>query len=297
LAFSPCHADGVWHTLPLRVRVETAIDEDRYPHLFALAQALDDNETYAIVLADAQESRIFVAALDSAVQAGETEAPEQIKRFRSGKAQENDLLQHRTDNIIKAHTKDIAEELGQVMARYDVRHVVIAANDSIKGIVMGALPDTVKEKLVDYVHLDLTATLAQIVEELAPTMQRVEREQEAAIVAELEEQNYPDGLGVAGVAATALALSKGQVRALLIGRSFAGAGGECPTCRSLRAGQRLHCPYDGTPLRHVDLREALIARAAQQSAAIEIVESSDYLDQHEGVGALLRYRDNERAVQ
>jgi hypothetical protein len=47
---------------------------------------------------------------------------------------------------------------------------------------------------------------------------------------------------------------------------------------------------------YVDLREAFIARAAQQNAAIEIVESSDYLDRHEALGALLRYRDNERTV-
>jgi peptide subunit release factor 1 (eRF1) len=64
----------------------------------------------------------------------------------------------------------------------------------------------------------------------------------------------------------------------------------------LSAGQREKCPYDGAELRPVDLREAFAARAIQQNAAIEVVESSDFLDQHEGVGALLRYRDNARTA-
>jgi peptide subunit release factor 1 (eRF1) len=78
-------------------------------------------------------------------------------------------------------------------------------------------------------------------------------------------------------------------------QSFAGAGGECPNCGMLRAGQRSKCPYDGTEMQPVDLREAFAARAVQQSATVQIVEASDYLAAHDGVGALLRYRDDEQA--
>jgi len=237
-----------------------------------------------------------VITLDAAEQVGETEATEEIKRFKSGKAQENYLFQHRTDNIIRAHTKDIAGRLGEIMARYDVRHVVIAANDAIKGIVMDTLPDTIKERLVDYVHLDSEANAQAILDEIDPLIRQVEREQEAAAVAELEEQAYPDGMGVVGVSETAQALSKGQVRMLIMERNFDSAGGVCPHCGTLRAGHRQHCPYDGAELLPVDLREAFTARAIEQNSAIEIVEAGEYLDQHEGVGALLRYRENARTA-
>ena len=295
LAIFACDAESVWVTLPLHAHVETTVAEDRYPHLFNLAQALDDYETYAVVLAEGQESRILLIGLDDIKQVGETEAPEKIKRFDQG-GQAQMLFQRRTDNLIRAHTKDIAEQLGQIVARHEVRHVIIAANDAIKGIVMDTLPDTIKQKLVDYVHLDPTANIQAIMDELVPTMNQVEREQEASAVAELEEQAYPDGLGVAGVADTALALSKGQVRMLIMRRNFNSAGGECPNCGSLRVGRRANCPYDGAEMRPVELREAFTARAIQQNAAVEIVEASDYLDRHEGVGALLRYRDNERTA-
>jgi peptide subunit release factor 1 (eRF1) len=295
LAIFACEADGVWETLPLQAHVDAEIAEDRYPHLFSLARVLDDYETYAVVLADGQQSRILLVGYADIRPAGATEAPEKIKRFDQG-GQAQMLFQRRTDNLIKAHTKDIAEELGRVVARHDVRHVVVAANDSIKGIVMGTLPDAIKEKLVDYIKLDPNANIQEVMDALVPMMRQVEQEQDAAALAALEEQHYPDGLGIAGVAETALALSKGQVRQLLLRRNFAGRGGECPSCGTLRAGQRDKCPYDGAELRPVDLREAFTAHAIRQNAEIQVVENGDYLDRHEGVGALLRYQDNARTV-
>ena len=47
-------------------------------------------------------------------------------------------------------------------------------------------------------------------------------------------------------------------------------------------------------MQQIDLREAFTARALQQGSAIQIVEENEYLDQHEGVGALLRYRDTQQ---
>lgn len=294
LAIFACHDVGVWMALPLHVPVETQIVEDRYPYLFNLARILDDYETYAVVLADAQESQIFVISLNEPEQAAETEASERIKRFDAGGMAQM-LFQRRTDNVIKAHTKDIVAELERIVKRYDVQHVIVAGNDSIKGIVMSTLSDAIKEKLVDYVHLDIGDNLQAIMEAIAPMIREVERQQEMKDVAELEEQAYSQGLGVVGIADTAMALSKGQVRMLLVLKSFSGAGGECPSCGTLRAGQRARCPYDGAELRPVDLREAFTARAVQQNAGIQVVEASEYLDQHEGVGALLRYRDTEQA--
>jgi peptide chain release factor subunit 1 len=294
LAIFACDAEGVWVAQPLQAPVENQIVEDRYPHLFNLARIIDDYETYAVVLADAQESRMFVISLNTPKKAAETEAEEEISRVQVGGWSQARFQRH-TDHVIKAHTKDIAEELGRIIKRYDVEHVIIAGNDSIKGIVMDSLPDSIKEKLIDYINLDIEGNIQSIMEAIEPMMREVERKQEAGDVAELEEQAYSQGLGVVVIADTALALSKGQVRTLLMLQSFGGAGGECPNCGTLRADQRSRCPYDGAELLPIDLREVFTARALQQSAGVQIVKASEYLDQHEGVGALLRYRDTEQA--
>ncbi|HEX6288422.1 MAG TPA: hypothetical protein VFZ66_04485 [Herpetosiphonaceae bacterium] len=297
LAIFACDAEGIWETLPLQAPVDTQIAEDRYPHVFNLARILDDYETYAVVLADSQESRIFVISLNQAEKAGETEADEKIKRFDAGGWGQM-LFQRRTENVIKAHTKDIADKLSRIIKRYDVQHVIIAANDSVKGTVMGTLPEHVKGRLVDLINLDIQSNIKSIMETIEPRMREVEQQQEADDLDTLEAQvNTKGGHGVVGIADTALALTKGQVMTLIMHQGFNATGGECPNCGTLRPGMRANCPYDGAEMQQVNLREIFTSRALQQSATVQIVEESAYLDQHEGVGAILRYSDTEQAQE
>jgi len=290
-----CHGQGVWKALPLQAPVETSIAADRYPHTFELARLIDEHETCALVLAEGQEARIFVIGLNHAGQVAETEASEKIKRFDQG-GQAQMIFQRRTDNLIKAHTKDIAAQLEKIIAAHDVRRVIIAGNDSIKGMIMDSLTDSITSRLIEYIHLDPNSNMKTILETIDPMLHEAERRQEADLLAELEKHaTAKGGLGTLGVADTALALSKGQVQTLLMLHGFSGAGGECVRCGMLRAGQRDTCPYDGADMRPIDLREAFTARAVQQSADIQIVEASDYLAQQGGAGALLRYRDEERS--
>lgn len=290
IAIFACDAESIWEPIPLQVPVTTKIVEDRFPHCFNLARIIDDYETYAVVLADGQESRILVLSLNEAEQAAQTEADEEIKRFQAGGWAQM-VFQRRTDNIIRAHTRDIADRLGRVIKRYNVQHVIIAGNDAIKGIVLSTLPDQIKAILVDYINLDINANMPAIMEVLEPMMRGVELDQEAAELANLEEQVGAQNFGVAGVAETAMALTKGQVRTLFMHQDFLATGGECPNCGTIRAGLRDKCPYDGAEMQPVDLREAFTVRALQQGSEIQIVETSTFLDQHGGVGALLRYRD------
>jgi peptide subunit release factor 1 (eRF1) len=290
IAIFACFAEDIWETIPLQVSVETSVVADSYPHIFNLARLLDEYETYAIVLADAQESRILVVSLNEAERVGSTEASEDIKRFDAGGWAQM-LFQRRTDNIIKAHTKELADRLGRIIKRHDVQHVIIAANDSIKGMVRDSLPQPITDKLVDVIRLDLTANMNEIMQTLEPIMRGVEEEQERNDLAELEGEVRGNNLGVVGVGDTAMALTKGQVRTLLMRDDFQGAGGECPNCGTIRAGLRPTCPYDGAEMQQVDLREMFTTRALQQGSTLQIVAESAFLDQHEGVGAVLRYKD------
>jgi len=294
LAIFACDAESIWEPITLQVPVPTQIVEDRFPHCFNLARIVDDYETYAIVLADSQESRILVVSLNQAEQAAQTSASEEIRRFDAGGWAQM-LFQRRTENIVKAHTKDIGDRLGRLIKRYNIQHVIIAGNDTFKGIILNTLPDQIKDKLVDFINLDITANMEAIMDTIEPMMRNVELDQEAADLAKLEGMVGAQTFGVVGVAETAMALTKGQVRTLIMHQNFLATGGECPNCGTIRAGMRDKCPYDGAEMQPLDLREAFTARALQQGSEIQIVEASEFLDQNGGVGALLRYRDTPQA--
>jgi peptide chain release factor subunit 1 len=293
LVIFACDAEGIWQAVPLHAPVETYIVEDRFAHTFNLARIIDDYETYAVVLADSQESRMFVIALNDVAPVGTTEADEKIKRFQAGGWGQM-LFQRRTENLVKAHTKDIADHLSRLVKRYDVQHIIIAGNDSVKGHVLSSLPKPLEEKLVDYVHIDITANMPQILEAIEPLMRDVEQQQERDDIDTLEAQvNTKGGTGVVGIADTAQALSKGQVRHLIVLESFNALGAVNPNSGFLYSGMQSRDPYDGSALESVDLREAFTARAAQTGATIQIVAANEYLEQHEGVGALLWYNDEQ----
>jgi peptide subunit release factor 1 (eRF1) len=130
---------------------------------------------------------------------------------------------------------------------------------------------------------------------IEPLMREVERQQEADDVQDLQANVATQpGLGVIGIEATALALSKGQVRTLLILGDFHAAGRRNPNSGFLYTGVRTTDPYDGSALEPVELREAFTALAVQSSTEMQVVESDAYLAEHEGVGAVLWYNDTQQ---
>lgn len=297
LVIFACDATNVWAALPLHMPVETYVAEDRYPHVFHLARMIDDFEPYAVVMVEGQEARIYVIALNQIEQVSETGAEEQIRRVDVGGWSQRRFQSH-VDYMISSHMRDLAAELGKVIQQYDVEHVVIAGNDAMKGAVMDTLPDQIKAKLVDYISLERVIHVQDMKTALEPLMREVEQAQEERVLAALAEQMATKGgLAAAGVAPIARALSKGQVQTLLLLQDFSSMGGECPACGMLYPGQRNKCPIDGTPLEPANLREAFVARAVQQGSEVQIVASSDDLARHEGVAALLRYRDDAEAAQ
>lgn len=163
-----------------------------------LARAIDDYETSAVALVEGQQAYIFVIAFDQAERVSETQAAERIKRFDQG-GQAQMLFQRRTENLIRAHVKDRAAELERVIERYDAQHVIIAGNDSIKGAIMSTLPEPIKAKLIDYIHLDPNSSMKAILATVEPMLRETERRQEAEALAELERQmTAKDGLGALG---------------------------------------------------------------------------------------------------
>jgi len=292
VAIFACQAEGVWHTVPLYAPVETYVVADRYPHLFQLARMQDDYEPYVVVMADSTESRMFVVALNRALKAGESEASESVNRTDVGGWSQMRYQRH-IDNIIKLQTKDIAEQLSKTVRHYDIQHIILAGNDSIRGIVRDVLPKDLEDKVLDWVNLDMTAGVDEMLAAVEPLITQAEREQEADDVDTLEAQvNTVGGLGVAGVEATAEALSKGQVRLLIMLENFQAPGSRNAESGFLYSGTQTVDPYDGTQLESVDLKEAFTSKAMQQGATIQVVESHPYLEAHDGVGALLWYRDD-----
>jgi peptide subunit release factor 1 (eRF1) len=288
-----CDARQIWVTIPLVVPLATEIAVDDYPRLYQLAQLLDDRETYAVVLAEGQQAQLYVMTLEALEQVEQTEARERVNRTEVGGWSQRRYESH-TAFTIQLHVNEIAAALQQVVDEHDARHVVILTNDSIRGQVRQGLPAQLHERVIDMAAYQHTDDPAQLFGRLEPLMHEAERQQEAELIGRLEEQlATKGGLAFGGEASVTQALLKGQVDTLILDASYAGGeGGECPTCGMLRAGQRQNCPYDGSELQPVDLREGLVRHTLRQGGQVEIVTAAATVQQHGGVAAILRFRDD-----
>lgn len=283
---------GLWGAIPLLVPLETAVACDTMPHLFELARAIEDNETYVVAVAEGQQAQIFVLSPETIEQIDSTAARESVGRTQVGGWSQLRYQSH-IGYVIQLHMNDLASSLQEAVERHGARHIVIMTNDAVKGQIRQALSPQLQELVVEMLPFDRGAEPEALLAGLAPLREEVERKEEGELLARLEDQLATrGGLAFAGDKDVAMALLKGQVDTLLISPAYSAAGGECPTCGALRVGQRQRCPYDGSELRPVDMREALVLHTLAQSGSVEILGLDGALEAHGGVAAILRFRDD-----
>ena len=293
LALFACNASGLWAAIPLPVSLPTQVLVSAAPQLYEFARVLDDHEPFAVAVAEGQQAQIYVMSLEGNEQVEDTSAREEINRVKVGGWSQLRYQRH-TGFMLQLHMNDMAAALQDTIDRYGAEHIVILANDSIKGHVRKALPPQLHERLVELGSYQRTDDPEELFASLAPLMESVERQQEQELLERMHDQlASKGGLAFAGEQEVAQALLKGQVDTLLLSAAYEGGpGGECPTCGVLRPGQRQRCPYDGSELQPVELREALVTHTLRQSGRVEVVGIDGALAEQGGVAALLRFRDD-----
>jgi peptide subunit release factor 1 (eRF1) len=292
IAIFACDAERVWVTIPLLVPFETTIAVDGFPHVFPLARVIDDYETVVVARAEGQDAEIFVLGLDRMQQVATTSASEEINRVQVGGWSQLRYQNH-NDFVIRAHMQDLAATIERTLNEYRGERLIVIGNDAIKGPLLEALPASLQQRMIGFVSFDRTADAETLYNGLEPLLREAEDIQEVEHLQRWEDQMATKGgLACAGIDAVATALSKGQVDTLLIETTFAAEGRECPSCAMLFSDSWASCPYDGSALVPVPLREAFTARALGQSGSVQVLALRGALSEHAGVGALLRYRDD-----
>ncbi|NJM08911.1 hypothetical protein HC891_26020 [Candidatus Gracilibacteria bacterium] len=292
IAIFACDAERVWVTVPLLIPLETYIAADRFPHVFQLARVLDDHEPVVVARAEGQDAEIFVLGLETMEQVATTSASETVNRVQVGGWSQ---LRYQNHNafVIRSHMQDLAANIEQILAEHQAERLVVIGNDAIKGALLDVLPSALQQRMLGFVSFDRTVDAEALYSGLEPLLREAEDIQEVEQIQRWENQlATKGGLACAGIDAVATALSKGQVDTLLIEQSFAADGRECPGCAMLFSDAWVTCPYDGSDLVAVPLREAFTARALGQSGAVQVVALRGMLGEQAGVGALLRYRDD-----
>ena len=312
-----CAAKGVFEPFALGVPVENDLLTGPLPSLRTLMRVADDHGLYAVILADQQEVRLTMiqqgVTRRRATMIGSDWPRHQQQGGWSQKRYQN-AAQQRVANF----AKEVSEEIRARLDRARVRQVVLAAGDPIASALEEALHETVRERIVGRVALDMEATPAEVVEATAPLVEGAERERERATVQMMEDSRGQGNRAAVGVEDVLTALQSGQVMTLVMNEDFHADGWADFGLPLFGAGEppKEHpAGGDAGDIVPIALDDVLLRLAIGLDAEVELVqtvvpveddtevreagtpfpraEAATILDAAGGVAALLRYAVSE----
>ena len=278
----------------LNVPVPTEVYWGASPHIKQFLEALDEFETYGVVLTDKSHSRIFTVSLGAIQKHADVHAMQPVRHVKSAGTDHlysQSHLQRRADEHALSHLKRVVQLLDHVWKFNPFDRLVLAGATEATSELFRLLPKPMRARVVASAPLWADASESQIVEEVLFIGRKAERTLEIE-KAELLIAASAKGHGATGLYSTLDALNANRVRELVYSQDFSALGGACGQCDAVFPSDMMNCEFCGMPVKPADdLAEAAIAKALSEGAAIEQFrgEAAEKLKAVGGIGAFLRY--------
>ncbi|HEY7683948.1 MAG TPA: hypothetical protein VH879_14975 [Gemmatimonadales bacterium] len=267
---------------------------ERTPLVRELASVEDEIGTLLTVVLDRTAGRIFeVTAFGAAELDGIRSNSTRGGRFHSDRADAPGKGEHTYHNRIREekqrHFATIAERLFELHRRRPVHGVVLAGPGREAGAVAAFLHPYLADRLMGVVSLNPKEARAAVVHTATlATRAEFERESERSIVLGLEGA-LGEGWAVDGVEDTLRALSRGQVRTLLVDGDAQASGFHSATSGRI-AAREAELRAEGEVYPVLDLIDEAIEEALRQRVEVEVLYDTAARGVIHTLAGLLRFR-------
>jgi len=284
---------GLFEVMPLPVVYRSRLAVDATPLVRELASVEDEFGRLLTVVLDRTSARFFeVTAWSTEELSGLRADSTRGKRFH-GDQDGHGWGEHTYNNRIRAekqrHLDAIARELFAIDRANPAHGIVVAAPGQEAGALEPFLHNYLVERLLGTARLNpKDTTLATVHGATLAVREAWERASERNLVHEMTEA-VGSGWAVNGMTATLRALSRGQVRALLVHADAGEPGVRCSVSGRLALTER-DCRGEGDPIPVLDVVDDAIEEALRQGVDVNVVYEPEARDAIDGLGALLRFR-------
>ena len=278
--------------LPVIHRSRLAIDGT--PLVRELASVEDEFGRLLTAVVDRASARFFeVTAYNTLELPGLRSNSTRGKRFHGDQDGSGGWGEHTYNNRIRQekqrHYEAIARELFTIDRRQPAHGIVLAGPGPEAGAVKPFLHTYLSERLIGTARLNpKDVTLSAVHDTTLAVREAYERASERALVHEMLE-GLGTGWGVNGLTSTLRALSRGQVRSLLVDADASQPGFRCGDSGRLALTER-ECRGEGEPIPILDLVDDAIEEALRQGVDVNVVYEPEARVAIDGLGGLLRFR-------
>jgi peptide subunit release factor 1 (eRF1) len=294
VALFACEGIELFDTVPLPVVHRSRLAVDRTPLVRELASVEDEFGRLLTVVLDRASARFFeVTAYDTRELPGLRADSTRGKRFHGDQDGSGGWGEHTYNNRIRQekqrHYEAIARELFSIDRRHPAHGIVLAGPGPEAGAVEPFLHTYLVERLIGTARLNpKDVTPAAVHATTLAVREGYERASERALVREMLEA-VGTGWAVNGLGPTLHALSRGQVRSLLVHAEASIPGFRCGDSGRLAPTEQ-DCRGEGEPIAVLDLVDDAIEEALRQGVDVNVVYEPEARDSIESLAALLRFR-------
>ncbi|HWB42329.1 MAG TPA: hypothetical protein VG500_13805 [Gemmatimonadales bacterium] len=293
IALFACGPIGLFEAIPLPFVYRSRLAVDTTPLVRELVSVEDEFGRLLTVVLDRTAARFFeVTAYTATELPGLRADSTRGKRFRSDNDGSSGWGEHTYNNRIREekqrHYEAIARELFAIDRRQPA-HGIVLAGTGTEAAVEPFLHNYLVERVLGTARLNpKEATPARVHEATLVVREAWERDSERALVHEMQEA-LGSGWSVNGMTPTLKALSRGQVRALLVHADAGEPGFRCGDTGRLTIAER-ECRGEGEPIPVLDVVDDAIEEALRQRVDVNVVYEPQARDAIEGLAGLLRFR-------
>lgn len=280
---------GLFHAVPLTVRVTPQAYWDSTPYLRPLRAALDEFERVLVALVDKERARLFRVFVD------QIEEVESFEDLVPGKHKQGGWSQARYQRHHEAHVywhvQRAAEAIARLADQERVDRILVSATPEVMAELRHLMPKPLRSRMMEF-RVPMRATPAEVLASVQEVERDLERDEERELLRHLEEHR---GRGTAAFGPREVLEAVVQQRAyvLVVDPRVAVEGGRCERCGLLSPSPGpTACSACGGPVRAVsDLVEVLAEHVESQGGRVEEVRgpAANRLEELGGIAALLRY--------
>ncbi len=246
------------------------------PDVAPLMLALNEYESYGVLLLDRERFRFLVTSLGEIEEVAEAENPLNTSGWREltispsnvtprGGSSRDDF-EDRVEENTRRFYKEMAEYVRREVKRQGIGALILAGTEERTAGFRATLPEELRERVAEEARLPADAPEGELVDRISDARRRAESKREAELLEKARER------GVRGVRETLEALQEGRVYHLIVSWPLEGeARWSDEDGVAVPEGSPLEEAYAGRPTRTRPLMDVLAELADTRGARVEFV--------------------------
>jgi peptide subunit release factor 1 (eRF1) len=258
------------------------------PYIRPLAEMLDDYETFAVVAADNDRTRI---SLVSSVRTEEEAVIHgHIKNHVKVGGWSQQRYERRRDTSLHHYAREIVDRLVALEKEEKSHRVLLVGSRETISEIEAVLPRDLCDRLVGEKTVNLGKGEGYLHKEIFDLVFAEDRREREGLWQRIKTRHLRGEPAAVGPEEVLSAARAGRVDKALANRGVKIAGMRCRTCNGVFAGNPATCPYCGSSDTFtVDLINEIVELLVLSGAEMEFTEGLPELEKIGGVAALLRY--------